>query len=164
MQTVNETPGLSRSMKNAFWMIGTFLTAAVIWLGCFVRIAVAHSEPAIDNRFFERGKSYNDRFRSLEEGRAAGLRIESNLSNGQSFQIHPIQATFQLKANVPIQQVHGTVVLERASTSRDRQVIPIESGNTTIALAPDKGLWDVRLEYTVNESLVVHRNIRITVQ
>lgn len=161
-QTI-EKPGLSRSMRIAFWMIGSFLTGAVLWLGIFVKIAVAHSEPPIDNRFFEKGKSYNDRFRSLEQGKASGLQIESNLHDGQSFAAGPIQAAFQLKSGVPIETIDGSITLERAATSRDRQKIRIDSKDFNTSFNPGSGIWDLRLDYTVNGSLAVHRNIRITV-
>lgn len=164
MQTLTQKTEISRSMKRAFWTIGIFLTAVVVWLMIFVRIAVAHSEPPIDNRLFEKGKSYNDRFRALADGRAAGLQITSNLSDSQSFSLEPIDATFELKSSVPIKALEGNLVLERASTSVDRRRIPIDTADFKTRLNPGPGVWDLRLEYAVNGNLAVHRNIRITVK
>lgn len=164
-------------MKTAFWLIGIFFLLLTGGLAYTLKLALDHSEPILDEKYYEKGLDYQAHIDAREKAVALGYRLEGEVFDASSLPRGKQSLSWTLvvpqEQNLKPEDVEFRVTLDQPATSKYRQVVNIaaadiqqENGNLVFQKEIDiarPGYWDVIIEGQMGD-LYVHRSQRLAVQ
>ncbi len=141
---------MSKSLRQAFWLIGVFFALLFVAIGYTLHLAFSGFEPSMDEAYYRKGMDYQVHIDRFRRGETAGWRLEGGIpSTGVTVGNRPVR--FRLTAPKPIgETVRLQLRLERRASTRDRQqiVVPGEVRGNDVAFSgslrvPGPGSWEL---------------------
>ena len=161
---------MSKSLKQAFALIGLFFALLFAAVAITLQLAFAGFEPSLDDSYYRRGLDYQERVNRLERGRKAGWELSLRLPP-EPVPMGPVVIEAMLAGSgAKEEQPELQLRLERPASTRGRQSVIVRGRRVGNALrfraempvrAP--GTWELYAEVG-SRQLALDQRIRFEVQ
>lgn len=163
---------MSKSLKRAFIAIAFFFVCLFGAAGYTIALAVKHSEPILDERYYEKGLDYEKRLSKMRLANEEGWDFETKLLSERNLPYNETgyKIALQIPEGQAPQKVNLTVTIDRPASSKFRvektltgeQAVKRNNEwvfQTDLAM-PAPGYADIKLEANIDDRVVLYKNHR----
>lgn len=150
---------MSKSLRNAFILIGLALGSVMIFLTLVARMAIMSHEPVMDSSYYEKGLDYEARVRSLRKGEEGGWVLDVPFKDFAELPRGANQLTMKLTGPAQPRSAVLRVILERPATAKQRQTVEVDMAGAKVV--PGGLEFPVALTFAEHGTFEISSEVRI---